>query len=95
MVRCPQVMSGSAGPHKPFAALPIAAANSLIGVFMKSKRTIAAVERLESLAANSLEQLIEDTEGKAQVKVKEVEVALIPDAHGASPAVFVTVTVTS
>lgn len=61
---------------------------------MKTKRTVAAVERLESLAANALEELIEDAEGKADVKVKDVEVALIPDAHGASPAVFVTVTVT-
>ncbi len=61
---------------------------------MKTKRTIAAVERLESLAATALEDLIEDTEGKAEVKVKDVEVALIPDTHGASPAVSVTVTVT-
>lgn len=60
---------------------------------MKIKRTTAAVERLESLAAKALEELIEDTERKAQVKVKDVEVALIPDAHGASPTVFVRVTV--
>jgi hypothetical protein len=65
----------------------------LMGATMKTKRTAAAVERLESLAANALEDLIEDTEGSAHVKVKEVEVALIPDVHGASPAVFVTVTV--
>jgi hypothetical protein len=65
----------------------------LIGTSMKTKRTAAAVERLESLAANALEDLIEDAEGSAQVKVKEVEVALIPDTHGASPAVYVTVTV--
>jgi hypothetical protein len=61
---------------------------------MKAKRTAAAVERLEGLAANALEELIEDMEGKEDVKVKDVEVALIPDAHGASPTVFVTVTVT-
>ena len=60
---------------------------------MKTRRTAAAVERLENLAANALEELIDDIEGKENVKVKDVEVALIPDAHGASPTVFVTVTV--
>jgi hypothetical protein len=60
---------------------------------MVPKSPAASVDRLESLAATALEELIEDMEQKEHVKVDEVDVALIHDAQGNSPTVQVTVTV--
>ncbi len=59
----------------------------------KEKVSPASIERVENLAADALEGLIEDFEKKEHVKVEDVDVALIPDAHGASPSVYVTVNV--
>jgi hypothetical protein len=59
---------------------------------MDKKSTTAAVERLEGVAGEFLEDKIADLEKAQKVKVKEVEVAVIPDLHGHSPAVTVVVT---
>lgn len=58
---------------------------------MEKQSVSAALERMEGVAGEVLEDLISDIEKKQHVKIKEVEVALIPDAHGASPAVTVIV----
>ena len=59
---------------------------------MDNQSTSAALERLEGQAAEFLEDKIADVEQAEGVKIKDVEVALIPDAHGASPTVTVVVT---
>ena len=58
---------------------------------MKKQTTSAALERLEGVAAEFLETNIADLEKAQGVKVKDVEVALVPDPRGASPSVTVVV----
>jgi hypothetical protein len=62
---------------------------------MKTQKLAAIKDRFEGLAAEALEGMIHDVEEKNHLKVKDLEVALIPDqgAPGAPPAVEVTVTV--
>lgn len=60
---------------------------------MKQQATSAAIERLEGLAADFLETKIADLEKSQGVHIKDVEVALIPDALGKSPAVTVIVSI--
>ncbi len=55
----------------------------------------AAVERLEGVAAEALEELIEDLEAKQHVQVEKVDVALVPDSAGDSPTVVVVVSTKS
>jgi len=62
---------------------------------LKKQSTVAAVERLEGIAAAFLESNIADLEKAQRVKIKDVEVALIPDVHGHSPAVTVVVSTSS
>jgi hypothetical protein len=64
----------------------------LKGITMKTQSTSAALERLEGIAGEFLEDKIAVLENEQQIKIKEVEVALIPDSHGGSPAVTVLVT---
>lgn len=58
---------------------------------MNKQTTAAALERLEGVAADFLESNIAELEKAQGVKVKDVEVALVPDPRGASPAVTVVV----
>lgn len=61
-----------------------------------SKQTLAAItERFEGVAANVLEDMILEVEQKNHLKVKDLEVTLIPHegTGGAAPAVEVTLTV--
>ena len=58
---------------------------------MTKQSTSAALDRLEGLAADFLETKIADVEKAENVKIKDVDVALIPDASGNSPAVTVVV----
>jgi hypothetical protein len=63
-----------------------------------SKQSLAAItERFEGVAANVLEDMIFEVEQKNHLKVKDLEVTLIPDhgAHQTTPAVEVTLTVES
>ncbi|MEZ0308134.1 MAG: hypothetical protein ACAH21_09425 [Ramlibacter sp.] len=59
---------------------------------MTKQATSAAIERLEGVAADFLEVHIAEVEEDQGVTIKDVEVALIPDADGAGPAVTVVVT---
>jgi hypothetical protein len=59
---------------------------------MKAQEVSSALERLEGQAGEFLEDKIAVLETEQHIKVKEVEVALIPDDHGGSPAVAVIVT---
>jgi hypothetical protein len=62
------------------------------------KQTMTAItERFEGIAANVLEDMILEVERKNHLKVKDLEVTLIPDggASDAAPAVEVTLTVES
>ena len=58
---------------------------------MTKQSTSAAIERLEGIAADFLEANIADVEKAQDIKIKDIEVALVPDAGGASPAVTVIV----
>jgi hypothetical protein len=61
---------------------------------MSTPSVTAITERFEGVAADVLEDMIIELELKNHVKVKDLEVTLIPD-HGSKvpPAVEVTVTV--
>jgi hypothetical protein len=55
----------------------------------------AITDRFEGIAADVLEEMVHDIEEKNHIKVKDLDVVLIPD-HGASgspPVVEVTLTV--
>ena len=58
---------------------------------MNKQSTAAALERLEGVAADFLEANIAELEKAQGVKVKDVEVALVPDPRGAGPAITVVV----
>ena len=53
----------------------------------------AIQERFEALAAEALEELIEDVEARDAVRVVALEVKLVPDHGAASPTVAVQLTV--
>jgi hypothetical protein len=58
---------------------------------MNKASSTAALERLEGVAGAFLEDKIAEVEKQQHIKIKDVEVALIPDSHGDSPAVAVVV----
>lgn len=58
---------------------------------MTKQSTSVALERLEGLAADFLEANIADVEKAQGVKIKDVDVDVIPDAHGGGPTVTVVV----
>ena len=62
------------------------------GFPMTQQSVSAALERLEGLSAEFLEQRIAEVEKVQHVKIKDVAVALVPGGHGSSPAVTVVVT---
>ncbi|RYF41274.1 MAG: hypothetical protein EOO25_10345 [Comamonadaceae bacterium] len=54
----------------------------------------AVIERFEGVAAELLEGMISDIEqDDGRIKVKDVEVELVPDPDGETPTVNVTMTV--
>ena len=55
--------------------------------------TCKTLERLEAVTAAFLEEKIEEVEKAQNIKIKDVDVGLIPDPRGASPAVIVSVSV--
>lgn len=59
---------------------------------MDKQSTTSAVERLEGIAAEFLEEKIAEVEKAQHIEVKEVDVAVVPGGHGESPAVTVVVT---
>jgi len=59
---------------------------------MRKQTTSAALERLEGVAAEFLEDKIAEVQKAQQVEVKEVEVAVVQGGHGESPTVTVVVT---
>lgn len=58
---------------------------------MTKQSTPAALERLEGLAADFLEVNIADVEKAQGIKIKDVDVDIIPDGHGGGPAITVVV----
>lgn len=58
---------------------------------MDKQATSAAIERLEGISAAFLEDKIAAVEKTQGIRIKDVEVALIPDPRGNSPAVEVIV----
>jgi hypothetical protein len=64
---------------------------------MKKPELTAITERFEGLAANVLEDMIHEVEEKNHIKVKDLDVVLIPDQGvcGTPPTVDVTLTVES
>jgi hypothetical protein len=67
------------------------------GKNMKKPELAAIKDRFEGIAANVLEDMIHEVEEKNHLKVKDLEVLLIPDQGvcGTPPAVEVTLTVES
>ncbi|MEP6824571.1 MAG: hypothetical protein ABI919_07115, partial [Ramlibacter sp.] len=61
---------------------------------MKKQDIPAVIERFEGVAADLLEDMISDVEHEdSRIKVKNVEVELVPDPDGDTPTVNVTLTV--
>jgi hypothetical protein len=58
---------------------------------MSKQTTTAAIERLEGLAAEFLETQIADVEKAEGITIKDVEVAVVPEGNGDTPAVTVVV----
>jgi hypothetical protein len=58
---------------------------------MDKPSTSAALERLEGVAAEFLEEKIADVEKAQHITIKDVEVAVVPDASGHNPPVVTVV----
>jgi hypothetical protein len=58
---------------------------------MHKQSTSAALERLETVAALFLEAEIADVEKAQGITIKDIEVAVVPDLRGDTPAVTVVV----
>jgi hypothetical protein len=54
---------------------------------MDKQSTSAALERLEGVAAEFLEDKIADVDKAQHITIKDVEVAIVPDAGGHKPSV--------
>lgn len=61
---------------------------------MEKQSTSAALERLEGVAAEFLEDKIAEVEKAQHIEIKDVEVAVVPGGLGDGPAVTVVVSTT-